>query len=62
MAKKVLSGLDAARDLEGHLALVGDKPVDGPRLSRGSQAVFVDLEPLQSSHSCLCRVRHLGTA
>ena len=32
VAQEVLAGLDTARDREGHLALVRDEPIDGPRL------------------------------
>ena len=59
MTEQVLAGGYAARDGEGHLALVCDQGVDGPLTSGRVVAVLVDLEPLQAVHVALRRVGHL---
>ncbi len=60
MAEKVLARLDAARDVECHLALVGNHLIDTPYSVR--VPVLVDLEPLQARDVALGRVRDLSTA
>lgn len=62
VAQQVLAGRDAARDVEGHLALVGDEAVDAPGLIGRGQSVLVDLEPLQPGDGALGSIRNLRTA
>lgn len=58
---KILSGGDAARDFDRHLALVGDEGVNCPLAGRRVIAVFLYLEPLQPSDGGLGRVGNLGS-
>ena len=62
VAEKVLPALDAARNRKRHLALVCNEPIYGPLTSRHSQAILVDLEPLQTGNGTLSRVWNLRTA
>lgn len=62
VAQEVLAGRDAARDVEGHLALVGDETVNAPGLVGRGQTVLVDLEPLQTGDRALSSIRNLRTA
>ena len=59
--EKVEARGDAARDGEGHLALVRDEAVDSPLLGRHGQTILVDLEPIEAGDGQVRRVRHLGT-
>lgn len=59
VTEEILASRNAAWDLEGYLALVGDEGIDGPRLGRGGQSGLVDLEPLEACHRGLRRTWNL---
>lgn len=61
MPHQVLASRYARRNGEGDFTLVRDHAIHSPALVRGLEAVFPDLEPLESGHCRLCCIGHLRT-